>query len=83
MVLSLFDFILLIINLILITALACYYNYANDKIKRLEASLKEHEKRLKERPSELVSQVFQDFQNSGFTLLRIDSKDILYRSPRG
>lgn len=77
MVLSLFDFVLLIANLVLLTSIACYYSYANEKIKRLEAN--------KPRPvdTQLISDIVSDLQQRGFALVRLDSADILYRSPRG
>jgi len=79
MLLPLFNF-----TLALIPCVAIYFYF--EKKKQLEKEYQDKLKTLETKTSadpELIEQVFSDFRAKGFSIVRIDSNDIFYRSPRG
>lgn len=86
MILSPFNAILLCIIVVSITLSAILVSHLLEKLKRRQAKIKTLEEKLKNQHSldpETVSQIFSDLQTRGVSVVRLDSNDIFYRSPRG
>lgn len=79
MLLPLFNF-----TLAFIPCVAIYFYF--EKKKQLEKEYQDRIKALETKAStdpDTIEQVFSDFRTKGFSIVRIDSNDIFYRSPRG
>jgi hypothetical protein len=63
----------------------CVYIYLKEK-KKLEAEYQDRLKALETKTQAdpiLIEAIFSDFRAKGFSIVRIDSNDIFYRSPKG
>lgn len=67
-------------NLICLVILLCYWSYAKDKIKQLQEKVDVNKRAI---DPETIAHMLADFRSRGMTVVRIDSNDIFYRSPRG
>ena len=75
---------LLNLTLAITPCIAIYFYF--EKKKQLEKEYQDKLKLLENKASadpDTIEQVFSDFKTKGFSIIRIDSNDIFYRSPRG
>jgi hypothetical protein len=84
--LSLFDFFTLSLILISVVSFLIYLSISRDQIKRYRSKIEKLEEKLSTKhtlDTDTVSQIFGDLKTRGCSVVRIDSNDIFYRSPKG
>ena len=73
-------YLLIASNLFCLFILIFYFSSSERRLKQLQEKVDAHKRGI---DPEVIANILADFRSRGMTIVRIDSNDIFYRSPRG